>query len=71
LENESGSLRQLRVFGFISCKLNGQKLKGLRANHPFAGVLNDIYCYDPESLKGTPDAGDGMVGACWHSLRFA
>ena len=61
LENERESLCQMRIFGFISCKLDGQKRKGFRVNHPVTGAPCDIYCYDPDSLEESPDASDLMV----------
>ncbi|MPQ71479.1 hypothetical protein [Pseudomonas sp. MWU12-2323] len=61
LENDRELLCQARIFNFISCKLDGQKRKGFRVNHPVTGALCDIYCYDPESSKESPGAIDLMV----------
>lgn len=61
LENVGGYICQMRVFGYLSSKLEGQKHKGLLMRHPVTGQSYDIYCYDPDSLEVIPDASDLMV----------
>ncbi|NVL49958.1 hypothetical protein F2S72_09420 [Pseudomonas syringae pv. actinidiae] len=70
LENEAGDICRMRVFGYLSCKLNGQKLKGLLMRHPVTGEPYDIYCYDPDSLFDSPDAGDLMVWSTYEGAAF-
>lgn len=61
LEDQNGLLCQTIIYGFISCKLAGNKHKGLRIKHPVTGAPYDIYCYDPDCLEDSPDAADLMV----------
>lgn len=70
LENEAGDICRMRVFGYLSCKLNGQKLKGLLMRHPVTGQPYDIYCYDPDSLEASPDASDLMVWSTHEEAAF-
>ena len=62
LQNPAGEICQMRVYGYLSCKLGGQKRKGLLMRHPVSGAPYDIYCYDSlESVQEAPDASELMV----------
>ncbi|HDS1721631.1 hypothetical protein NPS53_08975 [Pseudomonas putida] len=61
LQNSAGDICQMRVYGYLSCKLNCQKRKGLMMRHPVSGEPYDIYVYDPESREDSPDASELMV----------
>lgn len=60
-EDNNGLLSQTIIFGFISCKLDSAKRKGLQMKHPVTQAPYDIYCYDPDSVEESPDATDLMV----------
>lgn len=70
IENDAGEICQMRVYGYISCKLEGQKLKGLLMRHPLSGDPYDIYCYDPDSPNDAPDASDLMVWSNHEEAAF-
>lgn len=70
LENDAGDICQMRVYGYISCKLEGQKLKGLLMRHPLSAQPYDIYCYDPESPNVSPDASDLMFWSTHEDAAF-
>jgi hypothetical protein len=70
LETRSELLCQTIIFGFISCKLDGNKRKGVRMNHPVTGAMYDIYCYSPDSLEESPDAIDLMVWTANAGAKF-
>lgn len=70
LQDDTGAICRMRVFGYLSCKLNGQKRKGLLMRHPVTGEKYDIYCYDPESPEASPDASDLMVWSYHEDAEF-